>query len=46
MLNDTEVKRLIESITEYKELVHHSSNVRDQLSPRPSLPAQKAPRRL
>jgi predicted nuclease with TOPRIM domain len=31
MLNDTEVKRLIESITEYKELVHHSSNVRDQL---------------
>ena len=31
MLNDNEVKRIIETITEYKELVHHSSNVRDQL---------------
>jgi len=31
MLNDNEVKRIIDSISEYKELVHHSSNVRDQL---------------
>lgn len=31
MLNDNEVKKIIDSISEYKELVHHSSNVRDQL---------------
>ncbi len=31
MLNDLEVKRIIEAISDYKELVHHSSNVRDQL---------------
>ena len=31
MLNDNEVKRIIEAITEYKELIHQSSNVRDQL---------------
>lgn len=31
MLNDNEVKRIIEAITDYKELIHQSSNVRDQL---------------
>jgi len=31
MLNDTEVKRIIEAITDYKELIHQSSSVRDQL---------------
>ena len=31
MLNDTEVKRIIEAVGEYKELIHSSSNVRDQL---------------
>lgn len=31
MLNDNEVKHIIEAITEYKELVHQSTNVRDQL---------------
>ena len=31
MLKDAEVKRIIEAIGEYKELVHHSSNMRDQL---------------
>ncbi len=31
MLNDHEVKRIIEAITDYKELIHQSSNVRDQL---------------
>jgi uncharacterized coiled-coil DUF342 family protein len=31
MLQDNEVKRIIESITEYKELIHQSSVVRDQL---------------
>jgi len=31
MLNDTEVKRIIEAISDYKELIHHSSNVRNQL---------------
>jgi phage shock protein A len=31
MLDDQEVKRIIEAITDYKELIHQSSNVRDQL---------------
>jgi len=31
MLNDNEVKRIIEAITDYKELIHQSSSVRDQL---------------
>jgi uncharacterized coiled-coil DUF342 family protein len=31
MLQDNEVKRIIEAITEYKELVHQSSVVREQL---------------
>ncbi|MDA2910343.1 hypothetical protein MYX04_05380 [Nitrospiraceae bacterium AH_259_D15_M11_P09] len=31
MLNDTEVKRIVEAITEYKELVQQSSDMRDQL---------------
>jgi len=31
VLNDTEVKRIIEAITEYRELVQHSSEMRDQL---------------
>ncbi len=31
MLNDTEVKRIIEAITEYRELVQQSSEMRDQL---------------
>lgn len=31
MLNDKEVKRIIEAITEYKELVEQSSDMRDQL---------------
>jgi uncharacterized coiled-coil DUF342 family protein len=31
MLNDTEVKRIVEAITEYKELVQQSSEMRDQL---------------
>lgn len=31
MLQDNEVKRIIEAITEYKELIHQSSVVRDQL---------------
>jgi uncharacterized coiled-coil DUF342 family protein len=31
MLNDTEVKRVLEAITEYRELVEHSSEMRDQL---------------
>jgi predicted nuclease with TOPRIM domain len=31
MLKDAEVKRFIEAITEYKELLDHSSDMRDQL---------------
>ena len=31
MLNDTEVKRIIEAINEYRELVQQSSEMRDQL---------------
>jgi phage shock protein A len=31
MLDDQEVKRIIEAITDYKELIHQSTNVRDQL---------------
>ena len=31
MLNDTEVKRIIDAITEYRELVQQSSDMRDQL---------------
>ena len=31
MLKDTEVKRVIEAITEYRELVERSSDMRDQL---------------
>ena len=31
MLNDTEVKRIIDAINEYRELVEHSSDMRDQL---------------
>ena len=31
MLNDTEVKRIIDAITEYRELVQQSSEMRDQL---------------
>jgi uncharacterized coiled-coil DUF342 family protein len=31
MLNDTEVKKIVEAITEYKELVQQSSAMRDQL---------------
>lgn len=31
MLNDAEVKRIIEAITEYRELVQQSSEMRDQL---------------
>ena len=31
MLNDTEVKRIIEAITEYRELVQQSSEMRHQL---------------
>jgi uncharacterized coiled-coil DUF342 family protein len=31
VLNDTEVKRIIEAITEYRELVQQSSEMRDQL---------------
>lgn len=31
MLKDSEVKRIIEAIGEYKELVQQSSNMRDQL---------------
>ena len=31
MLSDTEVKRILEAITEYRELVEHSSEMRDQL---------------
>lgn len=31
MLNDTEVKRIVEAISEYKELVQQSSDMRDQL---------------
>ena len=31
MLNDTEVKRIVEAVTEYKELVQQSSDMRDQL---------------
>ncbi len=31
MLNDTEVKRILESITEYRELVEHSGEMRNQL---------------
>jgi archaellum component FlaC len=32
MLDDTEVKRIVEAISEYKELVHQSTDMRDQLS--------------
>ncbi len=32
MLRDDEVKRILEAITEYRELVEHSSAMRDQLS--------------
>ena len=31
MLNDPEVKRIIDAITEYRELVQQSSEMRDQL---------------
>ena len=31
MLNDTEVKRIIDAITEYRERVQQSSEMRDQL---------------
>lgn len=31
MLNDIEVKRIVEAISEYKELVQQSSDMRDQL---------------
>ncbi len=31
MLKDTEVKRILESITEYQELVEHSGEMRKQL---------------
>lgn len=31
MLKDAEVKRVIEAITEYRELLEHSSDMRDQL---------------
>jgi regulator of replication initiation timing len=31
LLNDTEVKRIIDAITEYRELVQQSSEMRDQL---------------
>ena len=31
MLNDTEVKRIIDAITEYRELVQQSTEMRDQL---------------
>lgn len=31
MLKDAEVRRIVDAISEYNELVHHSSNVRDQL---------------
>ena len=31
MLKDNEVKRIIEAVTEYKELVQQSSDMRDQL---------------
>jgi chromosome segregation ATPase len=31
VLNDTEVKRIIEAITEYRELVQQSTEMRDQL---------------
>ncbi len=31
MLNDGEVKRIVEAISEYKELVQQSSDLRDQL---------------
>lgn len=31
MLNDTEVKRIIDAITEYRELVEQSTAMRDQL---------------
>ena len=31
MLNDTEVKRIIEAINEYRELVQQSTEMRDQL---------------
>jgi chromosome segregation ATPase len=31
MLNDTEVKKIVEAITEYKELIHQSSAMKDQL---------------
>jgi len=33
VLNDTEVKRIIEAITEYRELVQQPSEMRDQLEP-------------
>jgi len=31
MLNDVEVRRIVEAITEYKELVQQSTDMRDQL---------------
>jgi uncharacterized coiled-coil DUF342 family protein len=31
VLNDTEVKRIVEAITEYRELVQQSTEMRDQL---------------
>ena len=31
MLNDSEVKRIIDAITEYRELVQQSTDMRDQL---------------
>jgi chromosome segregation ATPase len=32
VLNDTEVKRIVEAMTEYRELVQQSTEMRDQLS--------------
>jgi len=31
VLNDTEVKKIVEAITEYRELIQQSSEMRDQL---------------
>lgn len=31
MLKDAEVKRIIDAVTDYNELIHQSSNMRDQL---------------
>jgi len=32
MLKDVEVKRIVEAVTDYNELIHQSSNIRDQLT--------------